>query len=224
MVALTRTIFRRAVIALGAMVMIETNPLGAGQGREDFKGKPLFRISAGPADGRPILLLHGAKFDSETWQKLGTIDVLAEAGYRVIAVDLPGFGKSPRRRMEPATLGKELLTHLGMDRAVIVAPSMSGRFAFPLVLNHADHISGFIPIAPVGAVEYAKKLKPSAIPTLVIWGEKDTLMPAAQASILAASFDDAKVLTLPGARHPAYLDQPEKFHQAVLEFIADLDK
>jgi pimeloyl-ACP methyl ester carboxylesterase len=28
---------------------------------------------------------------------------------------------------------------------------------------------------------------------------------------------------LPEARHPAYLDQPEKFHRALLEFLAGLD-
>ncbi|MCH2188135.1 alpha/beta hydrolase, partial [Myxococcota bacterium] len=75
-----------------------------------------------------------------------------------------------------------------------------------------------------GAVGYAQKISNSAVPTLVIWGEKDSLMPVAQASTLAASFKNSEVLILPEARHPAYLDQPEKFHKALLQFIAGLEK
>lgn len=33
----------------------------------------------------------------------------------------------------------------------------------------------------------------------------------------------AEVLILPEARHPAYLDQPEMFHDALLKFIAGLE-
>lgn len=189
----------------------------------EFQGKPLFRMTAGPADGRPVLLLHGAAFDSETWQKLGTIDALADAGHRVIAIDLPGFGKSPARRTDPSSFGVELLAHLGIDRVVVVSPSMSGGASLPLVLHHPDRVAGYVPIAPVGSVEYAKKLKGSPVPTLVIWGEKDRLFPPAQATALAESFENAEILILPGARHPAYLDQPEMFHEALLKFIAGLD-
>lgn len=189
----------------------------------EFQGKPLFRITSGPADGRPILLLHGAAFDSGTWQKLGTIGVLANAGHRVIAVDLPGFGKSPARASDPSSFGIELLAHLGIDRVVVVSPSMSGSVSLPLVLHHPDRVAGYVPIAPVGAVEYAKKLKNSPVPALVVWGEKDRLFPPARAKALAESFEKAEVLILSGAGHPAYLDQPEMFHEALLTFIAGLE-
>lgn len=189
----------------------------------EFHGKPLFRITSGPADGRPILLLHGAAFDSGTWQKLGTIGVLANAGHRVIAVDLPGFGKSPARASDPSSFGVELLAHLGIDRVVVVSPSMSGSVSLPLVFHHPDRVAGYVPIAPVGSVEYAKKLKNSPVPALVVWGEKDRLFPPARAKALAESFEKAEVLILPGARHPAYLDQPEMFHEALLKFIAGLE-
>src|SRR5882672_506801 len=50
---------------------------------------------AGPPGGVPVVLIHGLGAWSETWRP--TIDALAMAGYRVIALDLPPFGFSVRR-------------------------------------------------------------------------------------------------------------------------------
>lgn len=189
----------------------------------EFQGTSLFRIEAGPKVGRPVLLLHGVAFDSGTWKTLGTIDALSEAGHRVIAIDLPGFGQSPARQIDPTSFGVDLLAHLGIDRAVVVSPSMSGGISLPLVLHHPDRVAGFVPIAPVGSIEFARDVENSPVPALVIWGELDNVFPPAQATSLAASFENAEVLTLPGARHPAYLDQPQMFHDALLKFIAELE-
>jgi len=206
-----------------AAAVVRASDVEASEGSMEFQGAPLFRISAGPADGRAVLLLHGAAFDSSTWRNLGTIDALANAGHRVFAVDLPGHGKSPARRIDPSSFGVELLAHLGIERAVVVSPSMSGRIGFPLVLRHPERVAGFVPIAAVGSVDYAKQLRNSPVPTLVVWGENDGLFPATQATLLAESFTKAEVLILPGARHPAYLDQPKRFHEALLKFLAELD-
>ncbi|ETN40697.1 uncharacterized protein HMPREF1541_04976 [Cyphellophora europaea CBS 101466] len=50
----------------------------------------VFYRSAGPSDGPVILLLHG--FPASSFQFRNLIPILALAGYRVIAPDLPGFG------------------------------------------------------------------------------------------------------------------------------------
>jgi len=42
-----------------------------------------------------VLFLHGAKFDSDTWQKIGTLALMNEQGYRAIAIDLPGEDEFP---------------------------------------------------------------------------------------------------------------------------------
>lgn len=49
-------------------------------------------IDEGARDGFPILLLHGLGANAQSW--FLQIPVLVDAGYRVIAPDLPGFGKS----------------------------------------------------------------------------------------------------------------------------------
>lgn len=55
--------------------------------------------TAGPEDGRPVLLVHGWPESSHMWE--ACLAALADAGLRAIAPDLPGHGRSPLRR--PAT-------------------------------------------------------------------------------------------------------------------------
>ena len=186
----------------------------------EYGGEILYMRTAGPEDGPSVLLLHGASYHSGTWEKLGTLQMLAGAGYRVVALDLPGYGRSRRVRARPDAFLGGVLPKLDIGRPIVVSPSMSGRFSFPLLIEHPDWVAGFVPVAPVGALGYAKQNRNSSIPTLVIWGEKDRLFPPLQAQVLADSFKDSKVLILPGASHPAYLDQPEAFHKALLEFAA----
>ncbi|MBW2420208.1 MAG: alpha/beta fold hydrolase [Deltaproteobacteria bacterium] len=188
----------------------------------ELEGHPLRGLVAGPEGGRPVLLLHGAKFDSSTWKRLGTLDALAAAGYRATALDLPGFGRSPRWKFDQDRFLEKLLPALGLKRPVVVAPSMSGRVAFPLILRHPERVAGFVAIAPAGTPRYAPDLVDSPVPALVVWGERDGVFPVAQAEKLAASFDDATVVILPGARHPAYLDDSDRFHEALLKFLAKL--
>ncbi|XP_025962326.1 proline-rich protein 36-like isoform X1 [Dromaius novaehollandiae] len=56
-------------------------------------GQTLFYRDAAPGQGSPkltVLLLHGIRFSSDTWLQLQTLAKLAEAGYRAVAIDLPG--------------------------------------------------------------------------------------------------------------------------------------
>jgi abhydrolase domain-containing protein 14 len=177
----------------------------------------------GPEGGLSVLLLHGASFDSGTWEELGTLKRLADAGYRAVAIDLPGFGKSKTVRAAPNTFLAELLPKLEIGRPVVVSPSMSGRFSFPLLAVHPESVTGFVPVAPVGALQFARRNQDHPVPALVVWGERDRTFPPSQAVVLAGAFRDAKVLILPDARHPAYLDQPDAFHEALLEFLAGLN-
>ena len=104
----------------------------------EVEGGQVHYLVDGPASGRPVVLLHGASFSAATWEQLGTLRLLAEAGHRVYAVDLPGYGQSAPATASPQTWLRALFDQLGIASAVVVSPSMSGQYALPLVTAEPD--------------------------------------------------------------------------------------
>jgi len=179
-------------------------------------------LAAGPEDGRPVVLLHGASFSARTWQEIGTLEVLTEAGYRAIAVDLPGFGESPPAEADFSTWLGELLDQLRLAPPVVVSPSMSGRLSLPLVTGNPERVSGFVAVAPVTIPAHADKLGQVAAPVLAIWGENDHLVPQKHADLLVERAPHAAKVVIPAAGHAPYMNDPAAFHEALLEFLGGL--
>ena len=194
-------------------------PITIEETRVEVGGASIVALVAGPQDAPALLLLHGARFSSETWRELGTLEHLAGAGLKVVAVDLPGYGGSTRTELEAGLFLERLVDVLGLVRPVVVAPSMSGAFAFPFVLDHGASCGGFVPVAPAAVARYAERLGEIQVPTLVMWGTADSVFPVAGAESLAAAIPDADFVLFKGAPHPAYLDQPDLFHERLLEFV-----
>lgn len=67
-------------------------------------------------------------------------------------------------------------------------------------------------------ISMARRLGEIRCPTLVIWGAEDRLIPPAQARI-AAGIPDVRVVILPGAGHMPPVEQPDRFHALVQEFL-----
>jgi abhydrolase domain-containing protein 14 len=189
--------------------------------RGEVEGAEVHWLEGGAEGGSVVVLLHGARFSSATWAELGTLDRMAAAGYRVLALDLPGFGESEPTGLPEETFLATFLERAGVSRAAIVSPSMSGRFAFPLLAEHPDRLTGFVAVAPVGIEEWADRLGPAstAVPALLVWGEKDRVVPVSLARHLADRLSRSETVVLEGARHPSYLDRPEEFHEALLGFL-----
>jgi pimeloyl-ACP methyl ester carboxylesterase len=57
-------------------------------------------------------------------------------------------------------------------------------------------------------------------PTLVIHGETDRLVPAANSRLIAEKIPGAKLVLFPNASHIFETDQPDVAHHAILEFLA----
>lgn len=179
-------------------------------------------LVAGGGNPITVILLHGGRFSSKTWNELGTIKLLAEAGYRVVALDLPGYGESDASDDPPDRFLGDLMPLLTGTPPVIVSPSMSGKFSLPYVVQWGGHMSGFVAVAPVGLEQYGDRLAGIELPTLAIWGENDEVIPLADAEILAETMVPVDLVILEDAGHASYLDQPAEFHHHLLEFLSGL--
>jgi len=69
------------------------------------------------------------------------------------------------------------------------------------------------------AHDRASPLEEIRVPTLVITGSEDQVYPPAMARDIARRIPGAKLVEIEGAGHMANLEQPERFNQAILEFI-----
>lgn len=106
---------------------------------------PLWYDDVGPADGTPLLCIHGFPHDHRLWAPQR--DALSKT-YRVITPDLRGFGASgtsgPYSMDQFADDLAALLTQLGIARAVVCGLSMGGYIALALWRRHAELVRGLI--------------------------------------------------------------------------------
>jgi pimeloyl-ACP methyl ester carboxylesterase len=97
----------------------------------------VFVQEKGPTEGTPVVLFHGTAAWSELWRK--TIDRLAAAGFRVIALDLPPFGFSDRpgryTRRDQALRVSDVLIALHTAPAIIVGHSFGAGAATELAMR-----------------------------------------------------------------------------------------
>jgi len=181
--------------------------------------KKLHYQQAGETTAAAVLFLHGASFSSQTWHELGTLALLAKEGFRAVAVDLPGFGRSAAHAGDPLAFLVELMETLTLKKPVLVSPSMSGRYSLPLVANRPELLSGYVPVAPVGITSFKEKLQGVSLPVLAIWGSTDTIVPVAQANLLVELLPNAQKVVLSEAGHACYMNATEPFHQHLLQFV-----
>jgi pimeloyl-ACP methyl ester carboxylesterase len=139
-------------------------------------------------EGPPLILLHGLGVTHETWAP--TIEALA-AGWRVIAPDLPGHGRSSKPDA-PYTIDffagivRSLGRALDVEQAVVIGNSMGGRIAIELAIAYPRFVRGLVlaapatDFAPVGRVLAALMevvARPGvlriALPRAMTWGFYD---------------------------------------------------
>lgn len=68
-------------------------------------------------------------------------------------------------------------------------------------------------------IDVRPRLTTLVIPTLIIWGDRDRLIPVGNAALLAASLPGAEVRIIPGEGHNVFFDQADLVNEAILTFI-----
>lgn len=99
---------------------------------------PLAAITAG--EGPLVLLIHGVGLRAEAWA--AQIADLAQ-DCRVVAVDMPGHGNSPRLSL-PLDLAAftDMIATVLDEPAVVIGHSFGAMIALDLAVRHAAHVRG----------------------------------------------------------------------------------
>ena len=98
-------------------------------------------------DGDPILLLHGVGHSIRAWGR--AMPALAEAGFRALAIDTPGFGFSEQ---PPAMWGEddlvafldEFLDTFYLDQVSVAGHSLGGAFAAVYALHRPQRVKKLV--------------------------------------------------------------------------------
>jgi haloalkane dehalogenase len=118
----------------------------------DFEGGTLRMayVDEGPRDGQPVVMIHGNPTWSYAWRKL--IPVLAENGYRAIAIDLIGMGRSDKpTQMSDYTIPRHeawvkeaLFEKLDLTDAHFILHDWGGIIGLRAIADHQDRVSSII--------------------------------------------------------------------------------
>ncbi|WP_265518782.1 alpha/beta fold hydrolase [Nitratireductor luteus] len=103
-------------------------------------------------EGDPILLIHGfASTHFVNWVSPGWVKTLRDAGYRVVALDNRGHGRSTKSHEPadyvPAKMASDaaaLLDHLEIGRAHVMGYSMGARIAAFLARAKPERVGGLV--------------------------------------------------------------------------------
>ena len=108
---------------------------------------------AGEGNAPALILIHGFASSNLVWSKV--LLPLADAGFRVIAPDLLGYGYSGKPRHLDYTIAGQaqmvvsLLKQLGIERAVLVGSSYGGAVAATIALDRSDLVEKLVLVGAV---------------------------------------------------------------------------
>ncbi|MGC3999898.1 MAG: alpha/beta hydrolase [Anaeromyxobacter sp.] len=132
-----------------------------------------------------LVFIHGLGSYLKFWWY--QLEPFAADGWHVIALDLPGYGKSDKPASFPYTMeamadaARELSRGLGAERPVVVGISMGGQTALSWAIRHPDEVRALVLSSPAGFETFTAREKAwfkqvystalvKSVPESGIWG------------------------------------------------------
>lgn len=144
-------------------------------GHVELPGVRLWYTDSG-GDGVPVVLLHANTGNADGFQH--NIPALVEAGYRAVAFDRRGWGRStanPATGAQPATIAEDLhalAEHLKLDKFHLVGVAGGGFAAYDYVLWHPERLRSLVIAASGGAIvdeELTRLREKTTLPNFRNW-------------------------------------------------------
>lgn len=133
-------------------------PLPIGQYAELENGLTLHYLEAG--EGPVVIWLHGSGPGASGFSNFKTnYPIFAEAGFRNIVLDLPGFGRSSKPEDAYYNLDffveclNQFLQATGIERCTLLGNSLGGAIALGQALAYPDSVERLVLMAPGGVEE-----------------------------------------------------------------------
>ena len=116
----------------------------------DVRGLRVHAALAGPADGDPVVLVHG--WPQHWWIWRGVLAPLAGAGYRCICLDLRGHGwtDAPPDGYEKEQFATDVLAtldELGVERFKLIGHDWGGFASFVMALRHPERVEKLLALS-----------------------------------------------------------------------------
>jgi pimeloyl-ACP methyl ester carboxylesterase len=124
-------------------------------------------VEAGPADGQPVLLLHGFPYDIHSYVEVAPL--LAARGYRVIVPYFRGYGTttflsaSTPRNVDQAAFALDtlaLMDALGIDQAILAGYDWGSRTADIIAALWPERVKALVSVTGYLITNLATNLKP----------------------------------------------------------------
>ncbi|HYG64479.1 MAG TPA: alpha/beta fold hydrolase [Thermoanaerobaculia bacterium] len=194
-----------------------------------------------PPDAPVVLFFHGNGENLQTMNWAGMFEDLEQLGVAYLAVDYPGYGRSSGKPSEEglmatgdAAVAWARRQHSGRP-VVLCGWSLGAATVIPTAARHPEDVRGLIALSPwtslkdvashhfpaflvkallrerYDSLEAARRIR---VPALVIHGDLDDLIPAAQGKLVAEALAGPKKwVSLPGAGHNDLFARPEVWRE-----------
>ncbi|GIF05590.1 alpha/beta fold hydrolase [Actinoplanes siamensis] len=172
-------------------------------------------LASSPERVTTLTLVNSAGFGKEvTW------------ALRILAV--PGLGRQMLRRIDERTAPRVERT-LFRDRALVTPErvEMAIRIArqpdfAPVYLEVAKALGGFRGVAPAWRSRLLSSLAGLEKPTMIVWGERDLILPSHHLAAALAAFPHAKSHMFPDTGHMPQIERPDDFAGLVRPMLASV--
>ncbi len=188
-------------------------------------------VGSGPA----VLFIHGRISPLSDWRAWNTnLESIAAAGFRAIAVELPGFGDAARPDGPISTESAvdcllDVFDRLAISRVTVVGYNWGGLVAWRAAMIEPGRITKLALVAAEGAEQLnneglAGKMK---VPTLILWVDADFYLPVSQAEMFAKAIPNSQLHVFElgegqpelAARAPQKLGKP--FNDRLIRFLKE---
>jgi pimeloyl-ACP methyl ester carboxylesterase len=179
-------------------------------------GGAIATMAAGAAPGRfsAVVLVDPGGFDTglNVLMRLETIRPLGEAMMRLVPL-APALAVrdafADTRRIPPDLIA--------IVRRHWLRPATGATFL--RALRQSVTIRG---VRPDGVAAVRAAAARITAPTLVVWGDRDRVIPPAQGPVAARVISGARLITIPGSGHVPMIEMPEAFNVAAAAFLDDV--